>query len=81
MTMLTIFLDKKKQVLKMVSPISIQFNFNLLIDSPNMLACIQLCYIKWKVNHVQHVFILFEQIHASTCVRVHISEVNYVYNL
>ena len=36
---------------------------------------------KMKIDHVQHVFILFEQLHVSTCIRVHISEVNYVYNL
>ena len=30
-------------------------------------------------NHVQHVFILFEQLHVSICIRVHISEIDYVY--
>ena len=59
----------------------IQFQFNLFIDSQNMLAYNHACYIKWKVNHVQYVFILFEQLHVNTCIRVHISEVNYVYNL
>ena len=58
-----------------------QFNSIQFIYWSTKHVGIQLCYIKWKVNHIQHGFILFEHLHVSTCIRVHISEVNYVYNL
>ena len=49
--------------------ISIPYEYSIQFNWFAKDVGIQPCYIKWKVNHVQHVFILFE--HAVTCKYMH----------